>query len=149
MACRGRSPIVSAAHLELFAANRVVVVPAGIGVVPPLRRHGARIYAGRCAYPLRTLDPTGLILIGPGAPHTLGDLFDLWGQPLSGTAMAGFHASSPGRVSVFVDGVPWRGDPGAAPLAARSQVTIELGPHVPPHRSYTFPPLAWARAGDM
>ncbi|HEV3318112.1 MAG TPA: hypothetical protein VG053_00065 [Solirubrobacteraceae bacterium] len=146
MACESRSPVVSAAHVELFAANRVVIVPAGIGLKPPLRIRGARIRAGRCAYPLRTLDPTGLILLGSGGPYTLGDLFDIWGQPLGRTVMAGFHASSRGRVSVFVDGAPWHGDPPAAPLAPGSQITVEVGARVPPHAGYTFPSLAWARS---
>jgi hypothetical protein len=147
MRCRRGSPVVAAAHVELFAADRVVIVPAGIGMVgPPLRIRGARVRAGRCAYPLRTLDPTGLVLFGHGTPRTLGDLFEIWGQPLNRTVMAGFHASSRGHVSVFVDGVLRHGDPAAAPLVPGSQVTIEVGAHVPPHGRYTFPSLAWARA---
>jgi hypothetical protein len=143
MSCRARSPAVSAAHVELFADNRVVIVPAGIGLMPPLRRAGAFVRGWRCAYPLRTLDPTGLVLLGPGGPYTLDDLFDLWGQPLSRTAMAGFRTAPHRSLSVFLDGQPWRGDPGRAPLARHSQVTIEVGAPVPPHSSYVFPSLAW------
>jgi len=143
MSCGARVPVVSAAHVELFAYNRVVIVPAGIGLMPPLRRAGAFVRGWRCAYPLRTLDPTGLVLLGPGGPYTLGDLFDLWGQPLNRTAVAGFQAPPHGSVSVFLDGQPWKGDPGRAPLARHSQATIEVGAPVRPHSSYVFPSLAW------
>ncbi len=145
MLCAGRSPVVAAAHVELFAAGHVVIVPAGIGVDPPLRVRGATVRGGRCAYPLRTLDPTGLVLFGSDAPHTLGALFDVWGQPLGPTAMAGFRTRPHDRVSVFVGGARWGGDPAAAPLPSGSQVTIEVGVHVPPHTGYTFPSPAWTR----
>ena len=46
-------------HLELFAAGRVVIVPAGIGVAPPWRRDGAYVRSGRCSYAARTREPTG------------------------------------------------------------------------------------------
>src|SRR5438046_2534422 len=41
-------------HLELFANRRVVIVPAGIGMAPPLVRDGAYVRGGRCSYALRT-----------------------------------------------------------------------------------------------
>lgn len=146
MSCRARSPIVSAAHIELFATNRVVVIPAGIGVAPPLLTLGAYVRRGRCVYPLRTLDPTGLVLLGPGGKRTLGTLFKVWGQPLSRSIVAGFRAPVHSGVSVFIDGVPWRADPAMAPLAPHSQITIEVGSHVPPHARYVFPSLAWANS---
>src|SRR5882672_9532519 len=49
------------AHVELFAQGRVVIVPAGIGVAPPLRRRGAYVLSGRCSYSVRTREPTGVI----------------------------------------------------------------------------------------
>src|SRR5437660_4016503 len=47
------------AHIELFALGRGIALPAGIGIAPPQRRAGAVVTGGRCAYPLRTVDPTG------------------------------------------------------------------------------------------
>src|SRR3954447_10643133 len=62
-------------HLELFAARRVVLVPPGVGVAPPRRRNGAYVSGGRCSYPLRTREPTGVIEVdGAGAAKTLGDV---------------------------------------------------------------------------
>jgi hypothetical protein len=70
------------------------------------------------------------------SPPTLGELFALWGQPLSARRLASFA----GSVSAFVDGRRWRGDPRAVPLAPHAQVVLELGPFVEPHASYLFPP---------
>lgn len=131
-------------HVELFAAGRVVIVPGGIGLSPPQRRDGAVVSAGRCAYPLRTVDPTGVIQIdparaGPRAP-TLGTLFALWGQRLSRRTLAGFRARPGGGVVAYLGGVRWRGDPRAIPLARHAQVVLEVGPHVDPHPAYRFAP---------
>lgn len=122
-------------HLELFAAKRVVLIPPGIGIAPPRRRNGAYVRRGRCSYPIRTREPTGVIEAeGPG--RTLGQLFAVWGQPLSRTRMAGFR----GRVMAFVGGKRWGGDPRAIPLRRHAQIVLEVGGYVPPHAAYRFPP---------
>jgi hypothetical protein len=130
------------AHLEIFARRRVVAIPSGIGVAPPLRREGAYVRGGRCVYPVRTREPTGLLELDAGGPIHLGDLFAIWGQPLSTTRLAGFTAPSGHRVSAFVAGRPWRGDPRAIPLTRHAVVVLEVGGFVAPHRSYRFPALA-------
>lgn len=139
MVCRSSYPVARVAHVELFAADRVVVIPAGIGVAPPLSRHGAYVRGGRCVYPLRTVEPTGLMLEGPGRTRTLGELFALWGQRLNRHEVAGFRAKIGQHVSVFSDGVRWQGNPAAVPLSSKEQITIEVGPYVPPHVRYVFP----------
>lgn len=141
MSCQASSAVLSVAHIEVFAEDRVVVVPAGIGVAPPLRRQGAYVSGGSCVYPLHTLEPTGLVLIGPGRPHTLGQFFEVWGQPLGDAVVAGFRAARGDHVAVYIDGITWRGNPTAAPLTPHAQVTIEVGPRVPPHARYVFPRL--------
>ena len=76
-------------------------------------------------------------MIAVAAPGlTLGDLFDVWGQPLSHTRMAGFR----GRVRAFVGGRRWNRGPRAIPLARHAQIVLEVGGYVPPHRTYLFPP---------
>ena len=130
-------------HVELFAAGRAVRVPAGIGLAPPLRRSGALVTGERCVYPLRTVDPTGVIDVEarPGdRPPTLGALFALWGQPLTGRRLAGFRAGPGQRVSAFLDGRRWVGDPRSLPLRRHAAVVLELGPAVSPHPSYVFAP---------
>lgn len=141
MRCRAPARVVAAAHVEVFASGHVVVVPAGIGVAPPLRRRGAYVDAGRCTYPLWTVEPTGVVLMRTHRVLTLGQLFELWGQALTRRMVASFVAPASTGVSVFIDGAPWRASPSSAPISAFSQFTIEVGSYVPPHGHYTFPAL--------
>src|SRR4051812_20077343 len=122
-------------HLELFAGRRVVLIPPGIGIAPPRERRGAYVRGGRCSYPLRTREPTGVIEV-TGRGHTLADLFAVWGQPLSRGRMVGFD----GRVRAYVNGRSFTNDPGAIPLRRHAQIVLEVGGYVPPHATYGFPP---------
>ncbi len=127
-------------HVEVFAANRVVLVPSGIGTRPPRHISAGRISSARCYGELVTLDPTGVVLVRAGSHPVLADLFRAWGEPLSIRRLASFSASRGARVAAFVNGRWWRGPPGRVPLAPHSEIVLEVGPYVPPHRSYTFPP---------
>jgi hypothetical protein len=129
-------------HVELFAANRVVLVPAGIGTRPPRSFSAGRISHARCYGALVTLEPTGVVLVRARARLLLSDLFRAWGQPLSPTRLASFPASPGAHVATFVDGRRWRGSPGSVPLRRHAEIVLEVGPHVPPHTAYTFPPVA-------
>ncbi len=124
------------AHLELFAARKVVIVPAGIGIAPPLRRSGAYVLGGRCSYPVRTREPTGVLEIERAADLTLGQLFAVWAQPLSKTHLAGFASRAP--ILAFVDGRRWHGDPRAIPLRPHAEIVLEIGGYVSPHTSFLF-----------
>ena len=57
-------------------------------------RHGAFVARGRCEYPLRTHEPTGLIEVATGRAVRLGDLFGIWGQPLSRKRLLGFTSQA-------------------------------------------------------
>lgn len=127
-------------HVEVFAANRVLLLPAGIGTEPPARLLNGRVIQARCYGQLVTLDPTGVVLVRQGARLTLETLFRSWGQPLSSTRLASFSAPADTRVSVFVDGRAWHGAPTAVPLTRHAEIVLEVGPYVPPHQSYAFPP---------
>jgi len=135
-ACRPRLGRRFGVHVELFAQNRVVLVGRGIGTIPPRRLFAGRIAAARCYGALVTLDPTGVVYMRLGTHAVLANLFASWGQPLTPYRLASFD----GRVTVFVNGAPRRGDPRRVVLRPRDEVVLEVGPHVPPHRAYTFPP---------
>lgn len=126
----------AAAHLELFAAGRVVLVPAGIGVAPPRRTEGGYVTGGRCATALRTTEPTGLIEITAGQHASLGDLFTVWGRRLDDHRLL----SHRGPVRAWLDGVRWRGPVRAIPLRDGAQIVLVTGPAVPVHATYGFPP---------
>jgi hypothetical protein len=122
------------AHIELFANRRVLIVPAGVGMSPPLRRDGAYVTGSRCSYAVRTTAPTGVVEAASGTRATVGDLFRVWGQRLSRSRLAGFR----GRVLAYVAGIPWRGDVRAIPLARHAQIVLEVGGYVRPHRFFLF-----------
>jgi hypothetical protein len=126
-ACTRSSKPRVGVHLELFARDRVVIVPAGIGV------------ARSCSYPARTRTPTGVIEMAAGRTLTLGRFFELWGQPLGADRLAGFHAEGNERVRAYVDGRRRRGDVRQIPLRPHAQIVLELGAYVPPHSAYRFP----------
>jgi hypothetical protein len=113
-------------HLELFVQRRVLLVPSGVGI--------AR--SGRCSYPLRTREPTGVVEVRRGTRATVGDLFRLWGQPLGPKRLAGFRSRAP--LLAFVGGKRWRGDAASIPLTRHAQIVLELGGYVPPHPRYLF-----------
>ncbi len=123
-------------HVEVFARRKVLIVASGIGIAPPFSRDGAYVRGGRCSYPLRTREPTGVVEVERGPTRTLGDLFALWGQPLSPRRIGRFR----GRVSAYVGGRRRRGDPRRIPLRRHGQIVLQVQGHVPPHASYRFPP---------
>jgi hypothetical protein len=128
-------------HLELFANRRVMIVPAGIGMAPPLVRDGATVRSGRCSYAVRTRQPTGVLEVASESRLTLGDVFAVWGRPLSRSRLAGYRARSRSgeRVRAWVGGCPWTGALGAIPLRRHAQIVLEGGGYVPPHATYRFP----------
>ena len=137
LACSRTSPLGFRFHLELFARKLVVLVPAGIGIAPPLRREGAHVLGGRCSYPLRTREPTGVIEAASARPLRLGDVFRVWGQPLSPRRLAGFRTAQ--HVLAFVNCRRYLGDPRTIALRRHDEIVLEIGGYVSPHRSYLFP----------
>lgn len=127
-------------HVEVFAENRVVIVPAGIGVGGPWRLIAGRIAGARCYGGLVTLEPTGVVLVARGARLDLGDLFRAWRQSLSRTRIASFGTSTHDPVRVFVDGRRLAEPLGRVALRAHAEIVLELGPYVPPHSRFDFAP---------
>jgi hypothetical protein len=141
-ACAGRLGPRISAHVELFAANRVMLLASGIGTRGPRSLSGGRIVAARCYGDVVTLEPTGVVQVRPSVRLRLSDLFRSWGQPLTSRRLGPFSAAIGQRVHVFVDGRAWQGMPQHVPLTPHAEIVVEVGPHVPPHSSYTFPPAA-------
>src|SRR5262249_13998342 len=109
-------------HLELFANKRVIIVPPRVGV-----------RSARCRARLWTVAQTGVV--GFERPVRLGALFGVWGRELGTHRLLSFG----GAVRLYVNGVRRRIDPGTLPLRDRDEIVLEVGPFVPPHRSYLFP----------
>jgi hypothetical protein len=126
-------------HLEVFAKGLDVVIPAGIGIAPPRVRDGAYVRRGRCEYPARTSEPTGLIEVDADARLTLGQFFELWGQPLGRKRLLGFRAPRGEQVSAFVNGERLLIDPRSIPLRRHDAIVLEVDGYFPPTRKYLFP----------
>ncbi len=111
-------------HLAIFDHGKTVPIPGDVG----------RPLAGRCLYWLHTHAAGGIIHVE--APvlqtFTLGQFFDVWGQPLSPTRVAAVRAK-PGEVRVFVGGRRFSANPRTAQLSEHADMVIEVGP------PYTFP----------
>jgi hypothetical protein len=136
--CRPGGPGGDTAHLELFAEGRVVLIPDGIGLGPPVHRGLQRIVSARCRYPVAAFDRTGVVdFTREGL--TLGDLFGVWGEPLSRVRLASFHARAGEEVHAYVAGVPWRADVRDVPLTHHAEIVLEVDGFIPPHATYLFP----------
>ncbi len=107
-------------HLAVNDHGKPVGVPEDVG--RPLVR--------QCFYWLHTHTPDGIIHVeSPNfKTFTLGNFFDVWGQPLSKTDVAGARPRKGERVAVWVDGRPYTGDPRKIELTQHLDVTIDVGP---------------------
>jgi hypothetical protein len=126
-------------HLEILIGRVDLVIPAGIGIAPPHVRDGAYVRNGRCWYPVRTREPTGLVEIDEGTRITLGEFFSIWEQPLSSRRVARFSAPRGRSISVFVNGHRWGGDPRAIPLTRHDAIVLQVSGPPPPTKRYVFP----------
>lgn len=148
----------SEAALEIYVNGRAQPVPAGIGMVlPPGPSSQAQASNGleQCAYPLRTEGTDGIVQMDTAAsgPFTLGQFFDLWGQPLSRTQVAGYRADTSHPLTFVVLDAQGRkttstGDPRKIPLLPHTTVAVLYSsPGVTPHpqhgwsTSTTKPPV--------
>jgi hypothetical protein len=108
------------AHLVILDHGKPVGIPEDIG----------RPLAGQCFYWLHTHTPDGIIHIESPSMRefTLGQFFDIWGQPLTAHDVAGANTRAGETVKVYVDGRPYTGDPRKIELAQHLDVAIVVGP---------------------
>jgi hypothetical protein len=106
-------------HLAVLDHGHAITVPEDVG----------RPLAAQCFYWLHTHTPDGIIHVeSPGfRTFTLGNFFDVWGQPLTRTDVAGAHPKKGERIVAWVDGQRYAGDPRAIELTQHLDVTIEVG----------------------
>jgi hypothetical protein len=81
-----------------------------------------------------TTDPSGVVAFDRGA--TLADVFAVWGRPLAPLLLVSFH----GGVRAYRNGARLHVDPRRVVLRDGDELVLEVGPYVPPHRAYSFPP---------
>lgn len=118
------------AHVSLFVNGEQIAIPLGLGI-------GNAGDNRACFYWIHTHDATGIVhLEAPTATNfTLGQFFDVWGQPLSATNVAGFH----GTVTAHVNGTRYQGDVRAISFASHMEITLQVGTPVVSPPTYIFP----------
>lgn len=107
-------------HLQIFNRGRAVQIPAQVGIPQ----------GGSCLYWVHTHTPDGIIHIESPVTRTftLGQFFDIWGEPLSRTQAASARAAHGKALRVTVNGKTWTGDPAKIPLRDREEIVIQSGP---------------------
>jgi hypothetical protein len=133
------------AHLAVFVNGRQRYIPYGIGIGPPLEGSssggvtgGPFVDSGSCFAWLHTHDMSGIIHIESPVVRTftLGNFFDIWGQPLGNDQVG----PAKGPVKAFLNGKPYAGAVRSIPLSAHNLIQLDVGtPSVAP-QPFSFPP---------
>lgn len=124
------------AHLTLIANGVQRAIPLAIGATGTEVIQGFVVNA-RCYYWLHTHDATGIIHVEAPVttPLTLGQLFAIWGEPLSRSNIAGFA----GTITAYVDSSRYDGDMSTLVFAAHQQITLIVGTVPAEIPIYAFP----------
>jgi hypothetical protein len=123
-------------HLTLIADGVQRAIPLAIGVDNAFTVQNFVVAAG-CFYWLHTHDATGNIHVEAPqtATYTLGQFFDIWGQSLTRSNVAGFT----GTVTAFVDSTEYTGDLTAIDFQEHRQITLIVGTVPDTIPIYAFP----------
>lgn len=116
-------------HLTIFVNGAERQVPYGIGIVPPRQvQHtssGPFVAGGSCFYWLHTHASDGIVHIESPSKrtYTLGNFFDIWGQPLTANQVGPVK----GKVTAFYNGQVYKDNPRDIPLGSHTQVQLDVG----------------------
>jgi hypothetical protein len=123
------------AHLSIIIDGSENTLPAGVGIDQTTQ----------CLYWMHTHASDGVIHIeapkeSAARKFTLGDIFDIWGKPLSNTQIGATVLTKDQKLVMFVDGKPYTGNPRSIVLAAHTLVVLEVTPpSVTPPPTFSFP----------
>ncbi len=89
-----------------------------------------------CFYWVHVHDPTGMIHmeLPANVTVTLGEFFDIWGQPLSSNQVGPQH----GPVTAFVNGKPYAGNVRNIVLGDHTLVQLDVGAPIVPLQPFEF-----------
>jgi hypothetical protein len=141
--CQGGEQVLFHIHAHLTIVIRGIArqVPAGIGIAPPYQvettPRGAFVGGASCFMWLHTHSADGIIHTESpvNRTYTLGEFFDIWGQPLDREQVGSAH----GPLTALFNGRVFTGNPREIPLRAHAQIQLEVGrPLVAPEK-ITFP----------
>jgi len=84
-------------ELRIIIDGSLVTIPEGVGIL------------SNCMKPIHTHDPSGTLHIESAYrdyPYTLGDFFEVWGQPFNSGQILSCKADPTQRITMTVNGVP-------------------------------------------
>ncbi|MDE2281428.1 MAG: hypothetical protein KGJ92_01485 [Actinomycetales bacterium] len=148
--CRtiGQEKVTYHVHVlvAVYVNGRRERLPAGIGITSPsvITGSGPSTFVDvglhDCLYWLHTHANDGVIHVeAPAKGHfTLGQFFDVWGQPLTSDRVG----PTVGHVVVFENGVRYARSPRAVPLLAGDVIQIDVG-----SPTVAFAPIAFHVTG--
>jgi hypothetical protein len=115
------------ARLTIFINGAPRRIPSAIGILNAQTEDtpaGPFVGSGSCFYWLHTHAADGIIHIESPIQriYTLGNFFDIWGQPLSPTEVGRAH----GPVTALYNAQRYDGDPREIPLTAHAQIQLEV-----------------------
>lgn len=133
-------------HLDIIVNGQAATIPAGIGIGRPWSVDPTGfVSGGSCFSWLHTHDTTGIIHIEASAEQkfTLGQLFAVWGIPLSNSCIASHCTDAQNSLQIYVNGQLASGNPADITLNPHDEITIIYGtttqaPKTIP-TSYNFP----------
>ena len=129
------------AHLTIFVHGGPRQVPAGIGIAPPLEVEktpvGDFVASATCFMWLHTHSADGIIHTESPVKriYTLGNFFDIWGQPLNRDRVGPTH----GIVTALFNGHVFTGNPRDIPLLGHAQIQLDVGQPLTAPEHITFP----------
>jgi hypothetical protein len=116
-------------HLAVYVDGRLRPIPAGIGLVLPAiaaeTQDGPFYGATKCYYWLHVHAQDGIIHIESPTTRTysLGQFFAIWRQPLNARQVAGVK----GKLTIWVNGKRYVGNPADIRLGSHEDVQIDIG----------------------
>jgi hypothetical protein len=128
------------AHVAVYVNGNARLIPEGAGIVAPRQEvstsEGPYVIGGTCFYWLHTHTNDGIIHVEAPAQQafTLGQFFDIWGQPLTATQVG----PATGSLIVYVNGQRYTGDPRAITLTAHELIQLDVGTDFAP-QPFSFP----------
>ncbi|HZO73900.1 MAG TPA: MFS transporter [Ktedonobacteraceae bacterium] len=145
MPCQGTlgSAQRASAHLSVYVNDQQASIPAGIGSVAP-SQPGVTALASNgqttCLYPLHVFETDNVIHIDSptNRTYTLGDFFDIWGQPLSRTQAANYRADETHTLAFYAFDASgniqnYTDNPRAIPLVEHETIVVVYNsPHAHP-----------------
>lgn len=116
------------AHVAIYKDGQMLAFPAQVGIT------------SQCDYETHTHDNTGIIhMETPNVKtFTLGKFFDLWGEPLTTTNVAGVEGPLVVYINDNGDVRRYMGDPRNIELTSLRDITLQVGSAIP-----TLPTYNW------